>query len=169
MKKISIVAGLAALAVSGTAVAQTQGGFQRGDRGGDITRQQALERADQMFQRLDLNRDGQVTREEAQQAREQMRVQMGERRAQRGGEQNAERTAKRAEWAAKRGERAGQRGQRGEGMFGANGVITQAEFRQRALERFDRMDLDRNGVVTAAERQQARAQMKQQMQQRRAQ
>jgi 23S rRNA-/tRNA-specific pseudouridylate synthase len=54
-------------------------------------------------------------------------------------------------------------------MFGANGVITQAEFRQRALERFDRMDLDRNGVVTAAERQQARAQMKQQMQQRRAQ
>ena len=92
----------------------------------DQTRSQALQRADLMFQRLDSNRDGTLTREEAQSAGPQMG---------RGGPR-VERLMTR--------------------LFGDAQSVTQAQFQAQALARFDRLDLDRNGVITAAERQQGR-------------
>lgn len=147
MKKIGIAAGVAALAFSTMSAAQP-GGPARGDRGGDITRAEAAQRADERFARLDLNKDGRVTREEMQQARQQMRAQRGEQRAEQGGPGGA-----------KRGDRAGPGGEQG--------FVTQAQFRERALQRFDRMDLNRDGVATAAERRQAHAQLRERFQQRR--
>ena len=116
-----------------TAPAQPQGQAAPGaNLGGnwlqaDQTRSQALQRADLMFQRLDSNKDGTLTREEAQSAGPQMG---------RGGAR-VERLMAR--------------------LFGSAQSVTQAQFQAQALARFDRLDLDRNGVVTAAERQQARA------------
>ncbi len=67
----------------------------------------------------------------------------------------------------------GKRGRGGPGGFGGgrmmmakmadangDGAITQAEFSAAALKRFDTVDTDRNGTLTAAERQAARAAMK---------
>jgi ribosomal protein RSM22 (predicted rRNA methylase) len=195
MKKISILAGVAVLAFSGTAIAQPQAG-QRG--GGELTRAEAVARAEQRFQRIDANRDGQITREEMRAGRQQRRAQrserreqrlanlseeqrarIAERRAQRGGlteEQRAERRAQRRaqvqamtaeQRAERRAQRQARRGQRG-GLFAAGGTVSLDEFRGRALARFERMDLDRNGTVTREERRQARQQLRQQRQQRRA-
>jgi hypothetical protein len=175
MKSFSILAGAALLAMSGTALAQPGAGGARGERAqADVTRAEAAARADAMFQRLDLNRDGQVTREEARQAHQQMRA---ERLAQMTPEQRAQMEQRRAQWQERRGQRAERgegrrgggerRGARGERMFGEQGTITAEQFRARALERFDRMDANRDGVVTAAERQQARAEMRSRWQERR--
>jgi len=80
-----------------------------------------------MFQRIDLNHDGIVTRQEA----EQVAAQFGER-----GEKMVNR------------------------MFGDAQSITLQQAETQALARFDRDDLNHDGVVTAAERQQARAALK---------
>ena len=93
----------------------------------DQTRQQAQQRADAMFQRLDANRDGSLTREEAQMA--------GPATGRGGG--RVERLMGR--------------------LFGDAQSVTQAQFQAQALARFDRQDLNRDGVVTTGERQQARA------------
>lgn len=59
---------------------------------------------------------------------------------------------------------ASQFGKRGEHMvdriFGDAQSLTQQQFEAQALARFDRDDLNHDGVVTAAERQQARAMLK---------
>jgi Ca2+-binding EF-hand superfamily protein len=86
--------------------------------------------ADRMFQRFDLNHDGTVTREEAEQARQQMGF---------GGDR-----------AAKMIDR----------VFGTAQSVTLQQFETQSLARFDRDDLNHDGTVTAAERQQARAQLK---------
>ena len=93
----------------------------------DQTRQQAQQRADLMFQRLDANRDGSGTREEAQKAGPATG---------RGGAR-VERLMTR--------------------LFGDAQSVTQAQFEAQALARFDRQDLNHDGTVTADERQQARA------------
>ena len=91
-----------------------------------MTRQQAQQMADQLFQRLDLNHDGVLTRQEADQATSRA-----------GG---------------------GRGGRMIERAFGDAQSVTLAQFEGAALARFDRQDLNHDGVVTAAERQQARAQ-----------
>ena len=96
----------------------------------DQTRQQAQQRADLMFQRLDANHDGTVTRQEAEQAA----AQMGQ--GGRGGK-----------FAARLVER----------LFAGAASVSQAQFEAQALQRFDRQDLNHDGTVTADERQQARA------------
>jgi len=200
MKKISILAGVAALAVSGIAFAQPGSG-QRGNS--ELTRAEALERAEQRFQRIDSNRDGQITREEMREARQERRAEraerreqrlarlspeqrerVAERRAERGGaraamtpEQRAERRAQRRaqvqamspeQRAQFRAERQARRAQRGGGRFADGGTVTLAEFQARALQRFERMDLDRDGTVTSEERREARQQMRRQRSERRA-
>jgi hypothetical protein len=55
---------LGAFIMSAPLMAQEGGGGGQGD----MTRQQAQQRADEMFQRFDLNHDGTVTRAEAEQA-----------------------------------------------------------------------------------------------------
>ncbi|WP_062765472.1 EF-hand domain-containing protein [Sphingopyxis terrae] len=125
------------------------------------------EKRAQMFDRLDANKDGSISKAEWDQA-------------------DAARQAKRAEWKAKRGERAGAPGEGGErhamrghhggkrGGHGGHGgpggwmkadangdkAISQAEFVAGALARFDRMDANKDGKVTAEERQAMRQTMR---------
>lgn len=122
------------------------------------------EKRAQMFDRLDVNKDGSISKAEWDQA-------------------DAARQAKRAEWKAKRGERAGAPGNGAErhamrghhgGKRGGHGgpggwmkadangdkAISQAEFVAGALARFDRMDANKDGKVTAEERQAMRQAMR---------
>jgi Ca2+-binding EF-hand superfamily protein len=193
MNTRTLIAGAAlAAAIAGAAWAQAPE-TPRPDRNADITRSQVIERVDQRFARLDANRDGRFTREEAQTRRAERRTERASRmfdrldldrngsitreelaqaQAQRF-ERRGERRAERAEAGEHRHHRGlGRRGgphrfaMRGERMFGEQGFITAEQMRERALARFDRMDADRNGTVTAAERQQARQQMREQFRQR---
>ena len=79
----------------------------------NLTRQQAQQIADGIFERLDADHNGTVTRQEAEQVREQMG--MGGERAQR----MIERT------------------------FGASQSLTLKQFEEQQLARFDRQDIGR--------------------------
>ena len=129
MKTLLVTLALGATVVSTQALAQDQGGGRHGGWMQDQTRQQAQQQADMMFQRLDLNHDGVVTRQEAEQAASQS-----------GRGDHAERMIDR--------------------IFGTAQSLTLQQFEAQALARFDREDLNHDGVVTAAERQQFRAQLK---------
>jgi len=128
MRKLLASIALGATIVSTHAVAQEQGG--RGDWSQeDMTRQQAQQQADGMFQRFDLNHDGTVTRQEAEQAASQL-----------GAGDRAQRMIDR--------------------VFGTAQSLTLQQFEAQQLTRFDAMDLNHDGTVTAAEREQARQQMR---------
>jgi Ca2+-binding EF-hand superfamily protein len=122
-----VTVALGAAIVSTGALAQDEPGGRGGRMMQDMTRQQAQEQADRMFQRIDINHDGVVTRQEAEQAASQF---------------------------GERGERMIDR------LFGDAQSMTLQQAEQQALARFDRDDLNHDGVVTAAERQQARAALK---------
>ena len=130
MKKLLVTIALGATIVSTQALAQPEQGEARGWAQRDMTRQQAQQMADAMFQRFDLNHDGTVTRAEAEQARTQMGL---------GGER-VEKMIDRA--------------------FGTAEALTLQQFEGQALARFDRDDLNHDGTVTVAEREQVRAQLK---------
>jgi Ca2+-binding EF-hand superfamily protein len=195
MNKIIMLSGAALLALAGTALAQPPGrpdGPPR-DRDADTTRQQVIERADQMFARLDANNDGRFTPEEARQRGEQRRAQHMDRMFDRldldhnGSITREEMSQARAQRQARRGPRGpggpggpamgrrgpggpdgpGGPGMRGQRLFGEQGFATREQFRERALARFDRTDADRNGVVTAEERRAARGEMRERMRERR--
>ena len=126
MKIGLVTVALGATILSTAALAQEGGGWAMRDQ----TRAEAQQQADAMFQRFDLNHDGVVTRQEAEQAAAQM------------------------PFAAKRA------GKMIDRVFGAAQSLTLQQFEGQALARFDRDDLNHDGVVTAAERQQVRAQLK---------
>ena len=128
MKKLLVMAALAASLVSAPALAQAPegGGFMQRD----FTRQQAQQMADMMFQRLDANHDGVLTRAEADQGAAQFSSPRGGGRIQRMIAQ----------------------------AFGSAQSITLQQFQAQALARFDAQDLNHDGTVTAAERQQVRDQ-----------
>ena len=175
MKKMIVLGGVAVLAMSGAALAQTNGDGQRGWRMDPEARLSQAEFVDRRVARLttmDANGDGVVAREEMQ-ARRQAR--MAERRSQMfermdansdgsvtraeydaSHAQRAERMAERRAERGEAGERRGGRGHRGGHRMGmrldrdGQGVnIEQA--RQRATEQFGRMDADGDGFVTGAE------------------
>jgi len=128
MKTLLVAAALGATIISTQAFAQEDGGRHHSHGGlmqQDVTRQQAKEMADKLFQRLDTNHDGTLTREEAEQA------------------------------AAQFGDRAQHMVDR---LFGDAQSITLQQAEAQALARFDSQDLNHDGVLTAAEREQARAQ-----------
>jgi hypothetical protein len=102
----------------------------------DQTRAEATQRAQAMFQRLDANHDGQLTLAEVQQAAAQFEAQRGDAGEGKGGGIHAGRL---------------------ERMFGGAQSLTLQQFVASSLTRFDRMDLNHDGVVTSAEREQARA------------
>ena len=132
MKKIAVIAAAAVAAVSTQVRAQDQAPPQRGGwMQADMTRQQAQQMADRLFQQLDLNHDGTLTREEANQARSAVSGGGGA-----GGDRATRMIAR---------------------VFGDAPSIAQAQFQAQALARFDRQDLNHDGTVTVAERQQARA------------
>ena len=113
----------------GAAALSTTGFAQMGGRGmmQDMTRAQAQQRADMIFQRFDTNHDGTITRQEAEQAAAQF----------------------------------GERGQRMvDRIFRDTQSITLQQFEAQQLAQFDRDDLNHDGIVTVAERQQVRAQLK---------
>jgi Ca2+-binding EF-hand superfamily protein len=135
MKKVIGAIALGAAALSMPAIAQDSGG--RGFMQKGQTRAEAQQRADMMFQMLDANKDGTVTKAEAQQMLDQMQ-------AARGGDDSG---------------RGGGRMQRMlDAAFGTAQSLTKAQLEAMMLARFDAQDLNRDGTVTAAERQQLRAQ-----------
>lgn len=194
MKKL-LFAGAAVVLASSAAVAQVpHWGGQAQPRDGVQTRTEAVQWVQRMFAHADLDRDGFLTQQEAQQARGAKRAQ----RAQRGG-RNADpaRQAQRAdrafarldlnrdgvisrqEFAQRQAMRAERRqgGQRGPrmGMAGRGGGalggrmfaladlnrdnrLSLQEATGAALQRFNRVDLNRDGQVTRDERQRARQQ-----------
>ncbi len=150
MKKLLLTIALGAMAAPMPALAQPAdtpppgvapaqpGPEAPGARGGwmrDQTRAEAQQRADRIFQMLDANHDGIVTRAEAEQAASQFAARRG------GGAGNG------------RMERLIDR------EFGTAQSLTLQQFETQALASFDALDLNHDGVVTAAERQQARAAM----------
>lgn len=107
----------------------------------------------QMFDRLDTDRNNVISRDEWARA-ETMR---------------AERRMVRGERAGVRGRRVAMRGQMAGAMLRRADTnndqrISLAEAEAAALQRFARVDLDRDGQVTRDERQQARQQLRQQWQ-----
>ena len=125
MKTLLAAAALGAAIVSTQAAARDHGASMAQD----ITRQQAQDIAETMFQRLDANHDGVVTRQEAEEAAARF-----------GGGERADRMIER--------------------MFAGAQSLTLQQAKTLALARFDRDDLNHDGIVTAAERQQARAALK---------
>jgi Ca2+-binding EF-hand superfamily protein len=184
MKKLTLGLTVAALALTGTAYAAQGPASRDGElrRNAVTTVADVQERAARRFQRLDVNHDGridQADRAERRTGRLQMRFDRLD--ADRNGELS------RTEFAARPAMREGRDGaeaRRGPGMrrpamrgnrqgmirradLDRNGVITQSEFSAQAVQRFERMDGDRDGRVTREERQSARAQMRERRQERR--
>ena len=167
MKKI-IVIGAAAMALVGTASAQQPSKAPAAD----ITRAAAIADAEQRFRALDSNGNGSLEADELQKAAEQRRAERRERMEARLAQMSPEERAKfeqrrgaRAEDGARRGgrergeggaRRGGRERGEGAGRF-EGGPTTLAAFRTQAEQRFDRLDLDGNGVITAAEQAQIRA------------
>jgi Ca2+-binding EF-hand superfamily protein len=134
MKKLLVTVALGAVMAATPALAQDQGAGRGWMK--DQTRQQAQQRADMLFQMLDANKDGTVTKAEAEQA-------LARFQAARGGDNG----------------RGGGRMQRMiEDAFSTTPSISLAQFEAQALARFDAQDLNHDGVVSAAEKQQLRAQ-----------
>ena len=140
MKKAIFAIAFGAAVVSAPVLAQDGGG-----RGGfgqrDQTRAEAQQRADMMFQMMDANKDGTVTKAEAEQALAQFQ-------AMRGGDSNGGRGAGRLQRMI-------------DEAFATSQSLTLQQFEAQALARFDAMDLNHDGTVTAAERQQLREQRQQ--------
>ena len=183
MKILTLLSGTALLGVAGIALAQ---GAMSPDGPGpeaDMTRQQAIARADQMFARLDANHDGRVTPDEARATREQRGAEMRQHAFDRL-DANHDGNISREEFAQAHAMRGGPgghggphggrmgrhagpdghggpdgdggHGMRGERMFGTQGFFTLEQMRARALERFDRADANHDGTLTAAERRETR-------------
>jgi len=131
MRKLLATIALGATIISTQALAQDQHAGRGGWMQQDMTRQQAQQMADQMFQRFDTNHDGVLTRQEAEQAASQF----------------------------------GSRGARMlDRMFGDAQSLTLQQAEAQALARFDAQDLNHDGTVTAAEREQSRQAMRAQRQ-----
>lgn len=172
-------------AAAGIAAAQPPEG-PRADR--DVTRQQVIERVDATFTRLDANRDGRVTPDERRATRERNRAEMADRMFDRidadrdGSISREEMREGRMRGAGRRTRMAGGPGgpgfegpggpgPHGAGMRGSRGMgareVTREEMQERALARFDRMDANRDGTLTADERRQAREMLRERMRMRR--
>ena len=189
-------AALIALAPAFAQVAPAPGHAPGHAMGKAHSRAEAAAHVQQMFARLDSNRDGFVVKAEADAAHATMRQRHGERRAQRGprdGSQAFERldankdgAISRAEFDAMRQQRLARRDRDGDGrpdarrmgmgrkggmagMHGRlfeladgnrDGRVSLQEATAAAYQHFDRVDADRDGTITPAERQQFRQQMR---------
>lgn len=138
MKRHLVMIALGATFIAAPALAQAPGG---GGGQRDQTRAEAQQRADFLFQMLDANHDNTLTRAEADQALAQFQA------AQASVDDNG---------------RGGGRARMLQGLieraFATAQSLTQQQFEAMALARFDAQDLNHDGVVTVAEREQLRAQ-----------
>ena len=131
---MKILIGIAALAAS----VGSAGGSGQAIAEPDLTRAQALERAEALFDRFDLNHDGIVTRAEAEMVGSKLLM---------------------VRAATGRDEAPGIGGHTLRFLrqrFAGRGSVTKAQFERAFLAHFDQMDVNRDGILTAAERQQAR-------------
>jgi len=128
MKNLLATAAVVAV-VSTPALAQGGGGMMQRDQ----TRAEAQQRADMMFQMLDANHDSSVTKDEADQV-------FAKFQASRGGDSG----------------RGGRTRALIDQAFASTPSLNLQQFEAQALARFDAADANHDGVVTAAERQQAR-------------
>lgn len=124
---LAIMFSAGVLGTRALAQAPASGGFAQRDQ----TRAEVQQRAEMLFQMIDANHDGVVTREEAEQAAAQFAVRSGG---------------------------AGRMQRMIEQAFGGAQSITLQQLEAQMLARFDAMDLNHDGVVTAAEREQFQAQ-----------
>lgn len=164
MKKTIIATALGAFLVGGAGIAiaaQTEGKAPP-------TRAELVAKLDQRFAKLDTDGDGRITAEErAAQKAARAQARFDRLDADKNGQiSRAEFDAAGAKRAEMRGKFAGKHGggkMRHRGGFHAmvdadkDGVVTKQEFQARALERFDRLDTDKDGQISAAEREAARA------------
>ncbi len=172
--------GAATLATAGAVVAQPAGapGGPRMERPtGPETRAEAQERATRAFARMDANGDG-VLNDKDREAREAKRFDMID--------TNSDGVLSREEFSAGHGKMRGKlmqrdgkgpkmgqkRGPGGHGpmmgkMANAGGQVTQAEFTAIALERFDKIDTNGDGTVSAEERKAQKQAMKAKFKERR--
>ena len=181
-------AAAAAMFAGGAAIAQmapTAPGAPHARMAKSETRADLQAHVQRMFARLDANKDGFVTREEATAARAQFAARFQHRGAQHADNRdrskafdrldaNHDGVISRAEFAAPRPHRmamqqAGMRRGFGGHMFemadvNKDGRVSLAEAQQLAVQHFDRADLNHDGVVTPQERQQARQLMRGQRQ-----
>ena len=179
-KKITLLTlGAALLAVP---VLAAPGGGAKGDvdANGVLTRTEAQAHATQMFAKLDVNKDGKVDATDRAAERAERQAQMfasldadvnGSISKAEWDKHSADRAAKRGDKRADAGEareggkrhgmRGGHHGKRGGhhgmmmGKADVNGdkAISRAEFQTAALARFDAADANKDGQVTAEERQ----------------
>jgi Ca2+-binding EF-hand superfamily protein len=187
---LSLIAGAATVAAGGVAYAQSAPAQAPQH---ELTRAAVEQRAGQMFDRLDANHDGKLDQADRD-ARQKARFDRLDTNHD-GQVSYAEFTAARAQFAQARKDRVakaeahrGAHGQAGEhrmamrgGFRGRggpmammrmadadkDGTITKAEFVNAALQRFDRLDANHDGTVTADEAKAARDNMRQQWQARR--
>jgi Ca2+-binding EF-hand superfamily protein len=127
---------LATIALGATVIAMPAMAQEQAEPRHDMTRTEAQQRAVRMFQLLDVNHDGNVTKTEADQAFAQFQASRGGERS-RGGA----RTKQMIDQA-----------------FAATQSLTQAQFEAQAIARFEAQDTNKDGFVSAAERQQSRGQ-----------
>ena len=181
---IGLLAGTAALAQPGernsTPMTRTEAAqkaverFKKMDLNGDGVLDLADRelRREQRIAKLDTDGNGAISKAERDAAREARQQRRAERMAERGVE-GERREGKRK----MRGMRGGKRGLMGGGMMAGadangDGRLTAQEVQAHALARFDRIDTDKNGTVTAEERKAAhdarREKMRERMEQRRA-
>ena len=133
----------AALLFAGTAWAQDGRAQSRVDRDGDrrVSLAEMQTRAAERFARMDVDRDGRLTREERRAGREAMRAERAALRQSRSGERGGRRAAMLARLDANR-----------------DGQLSLAEAPPRLAQRFAQLDADRNGRLTTAELQAGRSQ-----------
>jgi hypothetical protein len=104
----------------------------------DLTRNQALERADQLFDRFDLNHDGVVTRDEAERLGRKLMLQ----RAATGRDPAHGLGGHTLRFLKHR--------------FAGVDAVTKQQFEDAMLEHFDGMDVNHDGILTATEREEAK-------------
>ena len=176
---LSLAAGATALAFGGVAYAQPAEAPSH-----EFTRAAVEQRADRAFDKLDANHDGKLDQADGE-AREKVRFDRIDANHD-GVVTYAEFTASRAQFDQARKERVVQQSADGErsarderrgfaGHRGAfarmadadkDGAVTKAEFQASALQRFDRLDANHDGTVTADEAKAARDNMRRQWQSR---
>jgi hypothetical protein len=135
MRQLTLAIACTALIASTGAVAQ---GTDAAGQQPDLTREQARERADQLFDGFDLNHDGIVTRAEAERVGRKLMMH----RAATGRDSAPGLGGHTLRFLKRR--------------FADADQVTKADFEAAMLAHFDAMDSDHDGVLTAAEREQAK-------------
>ena len=170
-----IAAGLGALTLLGAGIAVAQPAAIGPGRGGEISRADLVQKLDQRFARLDVNKDGNLSpadRSAGVEARFKQldsdgngALSLAEFTAA-GGKRGGAFAARGGDGEHGLGRHRGGRGGNHRGGFGrsggavdvnGDGAVSKAEFRSTALAAFDKADANRDGKLTAAERQAARA------------